>query len=557
MSYNNCFQSGFLIVFLLIGRVVVSQEKNYNFSGNLESNGYWYTNDPKTDSLKIKERFRSNNYLTSHYRYKDISTGIQIESYAPMALLNYNPDFDKKIGISTYHFTYARKMISLTAGYFYEQFGSGLTLRSWEDRELGINNAIRGGRIVYTPTNDITIKAVYGNSKKGFEVSKGTVLGVDTTIRITDFLNYYKFNTTIGFSYVNRFQKLNKDIVPVTLNSEATAVYSSRLNFYKNNFNAEAEYVIKTQDMVINHRYNAPTVSDGDALLINLGYANHGLGINTTFRRIENIEFYSDRTVYGNLYNAELINFTPSLAKQHDYSLANIYVYQAQSKISSFPRLKIGEIGYSIDAFYRIKKGTAIGGKYGTKLAFNYSKWHGLSTYPEIDNRFDSKEYLGFGIKYYEDINLEIRKKWSKKISSLFMYINTYYNKKYIEDSSGEVNSNILVAESTVKLTPKKAIRLELQHLWTKEDTKNWYAGTVEFNVSHNLAFYVTDMYNYGNFNTQKKVHYYNVGASYSKKQHRLSVNYGRQRGGISCVGGVCRIVPGSTGLSFLLNSSF
>jgi hypothetical protein len=56
---------------------------------------------------------------------------------------------------------------------------------------------------------------------------------------------------------------------------------------------------------------------------------------------------------------------------------------------------------------------------------------------------------------------------------------------------------------------------------------------------------------------TEKKIHYYNTGLSYTKKQHRLSINYGRQRGGISCVGGICRIVPGSTGLSFSLNSSF
>ena len=41
----------------------------------------------------------------------------------------------------------------------------------------------------------------------------------------------------------------------------------------------------------------------GAALLANFGYAKKGLGINATFRRMENMNIYSDREANGNIYN--------------------------------------------------------------------------------------------------------------------------------------------------------------------------------------------------------------------------------------------------------------
>ena len=64
-------------------------------------------------------------------------------------------------------------------------------------------------------------------------------------------------------------------------------------------------------------------------------------------------------------------------------------------------------------------------------------------------------------------------------------------------------------------------------------------------------------MYNYQNPVEEKKIHYYNFGGSYSKGINRYTVNYGRQRGGLVCTGGICRYVPESTGLSFSITTSF
>ena len=106
---------------------------------------------------------------------------------SPKSLLNFNPKYIKT-NLGTYYLNYKTEKIDITAGYFYEQFGSGLLLRSWEDRSLGINNAIRGGKIVLRPTDNLSFTGLYVNQRTGFDVSKGTIYGFDSDINLSGIL---------------------------------------------------------------------------------------------------------------------------------------------------------------------------------------------------------------------------------------------------------------------------------------------------------------------------------------------------------------------------------
>ena len=114
--------------------------------------------------------------------------------------------------------------------------------------------------------------------------------------------------------------------------------------------------------------------------------------------------------------------------------------------------------------------------------------------------------------------------------------------------------ANIGVIEATRRFDDGKAARFVVQHLWSEDDRKNWAAAVVEYNFSTRLAIYAADNYNYGGI---EQIHYYSVGGSYSKGNTRLGINYGRQRGGLICIGGVCRFVPENTGLSANLTVTF
>lgn len=135
-----------IIVFqLLLFTVILLAQENDNIAVGFESNSQYYMDDEKTGDFTEPNRFRSNNYLKVDYSISKFSFGIQVEGYEPMSLLNYSPDFNKT-NIALYYAKYTSKKIEATAGYFYEQYGSGLILRSWEDRQLGINNALMRGK---------------------------------------------------------------------------------------------------------------------------------------------------------------------------------------------------------------------------------------------------------------------------------------------------------------------------------------------------------------------------------------------------------------------------
>ena len=539
-----------------------SQEKpesqKVNFFGGFESNSQWYLNDKTLQIAHPNVPLRSNNYLFLNLKYKNWTAGIQGESYEDQALLNYNPKLNKS-DVATYFVQYKNEKMDVTAGYFYEQFGSGLLFRSWEDRSLGINNALRGGRIIFSPTPYFTLKSIYGQQRTGFDVANSDVYGVDAELELSDLFQFETTELSVGGSYVGREEK-TKTVLNPNFNN-LTVAFAGRINFTQNAFYFSTEYDYKSKDAIIEVRNQIENdfIKPGTALLLNLGYSKKGFGIDGTFRRLENMDFFSERLAKGNAYNDRILNFVPSLTKQHHYNLANIYVYQAQPNVflGDETVLKTGEIGGQWDVFYNLKKGTTLGGKHGTKVAFNFSNWNALGGEFYLPKKDYKTDFIGFGKKYFSDYNIEITKKWNEKWQSIFSYINQYYNKKLIEETEGLVKTNILAAEATYKFSTAKSVRVLGEHMWADSDKKNWAASTVEYNHNSKLSVFVSDMYNYGNDDIKMRNHYYNIGTAYRQNSTRIALNYGRQRGGLVCVGGVCRFVPESSGISLSLNTTF
>ena len=549
---NKCI---FCLILLVFNSYVLNCQILKNLTSSYESYSAYYLDDSKTGDFSYDDRFRSNNYLNFKSRTgKYWNFELQIESYLPTSLLNYSPNF-KDTGISTFKVEYNKKDLNILFGNFYEQFGSGMILRSWEDRSLGINNSLRGVNVKYRLNDEINFTTLVGNQKKGFKYSKGFIVGFDSEFDISKFL---KNNSTIllGLSYVGRNdQKTKSDYY-----DEMTNLFSARVDYSSSFFYSNLELVNKSKNPIIIFGGVSDTfIKEGSSILLNSGFYKDGLGLDFTFRRLENMSLFSEREAYGNIYNESIVNYLPALTKQHDYSLANLYVYAAQPNVSfqSDNLTKAGEIGIQTDLYYFIEQETFLGGKYGTSIAINASLWNNLDGTFDFSNQNYDTDLFSFGEKYFSETSLEIRKKWSEKFENIFLYANQYYNKRLVEETSGEVNSNVIVLENTYKINDNKSLRLELQHLSTKDDTKNWSAFGLEYNLSYAVSLYITDMYNYQNPVEEKKIHYYNFGGSYSKGINRYTVNYGRQRGGLVCTGGICRYVPESTGLSFSITTSF
>lgn len=539
---------------MLMGAFGYSQDTGY-FFGGLESNSQWLLDDEKFDFPAPDEQFRSNNYLQLNYSLGNFTAGLQYESYLPVALSGYSPTWDGQNGIGTYYLNFKNETLDVTAGYFYEQFGSGLILRTWEDRQLGINNALKGIRVKFAPTSTLGITGVYGQTRNGFDVSESTIQGLDANLDLSGLMNLDVIDLKFGASYVGRYQSNGgNDSIPSIVNA-----YGGRLDFVVNNFYGGVEAITKDPDVLVNDgNISSPQLFDGTALQVNMGYARKGLGINTTFRRLENFSFYSDRYAEGNQYNEQLINYVPAITKQHDYMLSNIYVYNSQPRLifDEFEK-RSGEVGAQVDVYYSFDRESALG-KVGTKLAGNFAYWAGLDgDYNMTDQTYDIK-FIGDGQRYFRDLNIEIKNRWSSKwnttVSFQDVIIDKSISKGGIVGNQGDIRAQIAVIEGTRRFSAGKAVKLELQHLWTEDDDKNWAAAVLEYNFNSNFSVFAADAWNYGG---EKELHYYNFGGSYSKGRVRFAMNYGRQRGGLICVGGVCREVPKSTGVTANLVVTF
>jgi len=546
-----------LLFALSFGLMSYAQENGY-FFGDFETNSQWLQDDDKLDFEAPDARFRSNNYFNLNYSYGKFTAGVQYEAYLPEALLDYEPSLSGQDGVAKYYMRYQDEILDVTAGYFYEQFGSGLILRSYEDRQLGVNNALRGIKVKFTPTYYLTLKGIYGNQRYGFGLSDGFVQGLDLEVDLNQLLDLGDWFVEVGGSYVARYQKDEKaDSLP-----NYTNAFGARLDIAKGNFYGGIEYTqLDKKPLVNDGKVENSRLFDGNALQANIGFAKSGLAIDGTFRRMDNFSFYSDYIAEGNQYNQMLINYVPALTKQQDYLLANIYVYNSQPRLffnhqNAF-EARSGEIGTQWDVYYTAKKGTALGGKYGTKFSGNFSYWAGLDADFNFDNNTYKTKFFGAGERYYQDFNIEIKKRWTKEWHSAVTYINQVIDESITSGGvpgGDDIKSQVGVIENTYTFGGGRSVRLELQHLWTKQDRKNWAGGMIEYNHNSNLSFYVADSWNYQG---DGKLHYYNVGAGYTKGRARLTVGYGRQRGGLLCVGGVCRYVSSNTGANMSLSLSF
>ena len=119
-------------------------------AGGLESDSVW----------SVDGHFYSNNYLKLDYARGRFSAGIQAEYY-PDPLPGYDINL-KGVGLPGKYVAWTDKTWSLTAGDFHDQFGSGILLRSWEDRALGWNNSIGGGRFTWRTRDECLALKVLG-----------------------------------------------------------------------------------------------------------------------------------------------------------------------------------------------------------------------------------------------------------------------------------------------------------------------------------------------------------------------------------------------------------
>lgn len=533
---------------ILIPMVSLAQDDNkLTVTGSIQSDILIPQDDKKIGTEETDDWALTNSYAEVHAMSKYVDAGVRF-SYLEHPLPGYENDF-KGWGVPYFYVKGKYKNVELTAGHFYEQFGSGFILRTYEERSLGIDNSILGGRLVYRPIDGVSIKALTGKQRRYWEINKAWITGGDIELNLDRWISALQSSNTyltLGGSFINKHEKQDDIMADAThkyVMPENVNAFDVRASLQKGGFNILAEYAEKSQDPSFDNNY---IYRKGYVAMLSTSYSQKGFSILLQAKRSDNMAFRSKRTQNG---TSSMINHLPAFTMDHTYALAALYPYATQPG---------GEWAYQANLGYNFKRHTALGGKYGTLLKVNFSLVKGLKK--NITTGTLAEQTYGYGSPfwqtdgtYYQDLNIQIDKKLSRSFKLNLMYMNQLYNKTVVEGHGGNIRSNIFIAEGKYQFNKKMTLRAEAQYLQTDDDQGDWMYGLLELSLLPHWMFTVSDMYNSG----ETDLHYYQGFVTFNTGSHRLQLGYGRTRAGYNCSGGVCRYVPASKGFTLSYNYNF
>lgn len=532
---------------------VFGQDKGV-LSGNFQSNFSVFIQDSLIGATEAaspqygRQISSSEAWLYLNYDIKGFHFAARYDLFNNSNLLNPSESFTGQ-GLGFWQIKKNIGDLELTAGSFYDQFGSGAVFRAFENRLIGIDYAVEGVKAKYNIGDNFYVKAFTGKQKGAqsnrFETAPQIIKGINSEKGI-NFSNGNVLN--IGLSAVNRtldentMSSLVTEINAKPLEERFFPKYNVyALNGYFNasikDFGFNGEYNYKTSEAIrdnLGNLYN----SEGSLILGGASYSKRkigpnkkqAVGVNFQYRRIENFPFKV--SPYSNLLNG-IISYQPSMTRQASYRM--LARYQA-------PAQPVGEQAYQAELIYSLNK--------NTNVSLNYSDIRDLGGLQLFNEKFFQVEH-------------KFNRKWKGKLGLQMVE----YNQSVYEGKDPKKIDNVKTftpfGEVTYKINRKNSIRLESQMLNTEQDLGSFYHGIIEWNNSPKYTLAISNMINTNpvrvvNPTLANQVLYYpGVFVKYNVKTTSFTAAYVKQVEGINCTGGICRLEPAFSGLRFTLSTQF
>ena len=500
-----------------------------NFSGDLQLNTSFFMRDSIRGAAGIPHYDNSlrgtNSWLQLNYAGDGLEMGLRLDLFNNSNLHNPAQVYTEG-GIGAWYVRKKMKKLTIQGGYIYEQFGSGVAFRAYEDRGLGIDNAVMGISLKYQLNEDWAITGLSGRQKNLFEFYQPIVTGG----KIEGFKTIGEnLNLTPGFGIMNRTldqasmtsvvtqinaYDLEDRFIP-KFNVYSAAIYNTlsykRWTWYM-------EYAYKTNEAIQNAQAKLID-KDGTVIFSTLGYSKKGLGIVGQYKRVDHYEF---RINPDQILLKGMMSFLPPLTRQNTYRLTSRYAAAC---------LPLGEEAFQLDLVTKPRK--------GLNIDLNISHVRDLE-----------------GDVLFNEVYFESKIKVNKKLKITPGYQYMEYNRPAYESKGEVIYTNTPFLETTYKLSRRKSLRAELSYQHTKQDFGSWAWALLEYNMAPNWSFSVSDMYNIKP-KKGEKLHYPTVFAGYTNKGNRYTLAYVKQVEGIVCTGGVCRYEPAFSGVRLSVASSF
>ena len=504
-----------------------------NLSGDLMLNANFFQRDSAINAANnpLYDNYLSGGeaWLGLRYNYKGFTATVRADAFHNSNL--YNPTQALNgFGLGAWSLSKEVNDLTLTVGYIYDQIGSGILFRAYEDRGLLIDNALVGVRLKYNLTDNITLKGFTGQHKFVFDRYQPIVKAFNAE---GDFSLGEKAHINPGIGVLNRtLDKTSMDIIVSTINSQDTATrFVPRYNMYgftayntltAGNLSWYVEGSFKTHEAISKDNYLQDL--EGNVIYSTLGYAMKGAAVNVSGKRTENFVM---RTSPNEVLIRGLMNWQPIVARLRPQRLMARYTPASQD---------VSEL--------------ALG---GDVLLSPNDNWDITLNYTHINTLNDVKLYR----EAYFDAEYRGWDDFIVQVGTQYMH----YNQELYQVKAGVpiIESIIPFFEVTYRINDKQSIRTEWEYQFTEQDYGSWIFGLIEYNFAPKWSISLSDMYNTvtGPSSTTGSHHYYNIFTAYTKGPNRFTLSYVKQVEGINCTGGVCRYEPAFSGVRFGMTSSF
>ncbi|MFN8279647.1 MAG: DUF6029 family protein [Saprospiraceae bacterium] len=535
------------VSFLVLALVRLSAQSDLSVWGAFQTNANLFLRDSAIGAYNIpqydKQIFGSETWINLNLSVSGFNAGIRYDFFNNSNLLNPTGSYSAH-GLGRWYVNKEIDKLELNAGYLYDQIGSGIIYRAFEERAQLLDNALLGFSAKYNLTSDWNIKAFAGKQKNLFTTYNSFIKGINLN-------GFYKpsdsshwaispgigfINKTLGDDYVQELSAISGSYLPVdqfapSYNSNAISLYNT---LTAGPFSWYVETAFKFDDIY----YDAQSVRQlpkgqstigkfvkglGHVYYTSLGYAANNLGITLEGKRTDGFDFRAAPQV---TLNRGLITYIPPMARVNTYRLTSYYYPATQF---------LNEGALQLDI------------KYGIGDHWNFS----FNTSHIMDKNFDSL--------FYREFHLEVTYKLPEKYQLTVGLQRQIFNQQLYFGKGGEplVKTFVPFAEFLYDFSESHSLRIESQYMFNKEDIGSWIYLLAEYGISPHWLFELSDMYNTLPTHGKKAINYPTAGIVYNVGNTRFGLRYVKQIQGIVCSGGICRLEPAFSGFRASILSNF
>ena len=131
---------------------VIPQSETSALSGSLQTNGNFYLRDSAIGAANIPQYDHqlvgADTWLTLNYNKGGYDIGVRFDIFNNSQLLNPRESYSAS-GIGRFYLKKRVNDLTIYGGHIYDQIGTGIIFRAYEDRPLGVDNALVGINLDY------------------------------------------------------------------------------------------------------------------------------------------------------------------------------------------------------------------------------------------------------------------------------------------------------------------------------------------------------------------------------------------------------------------------